>query len=829
MVKLDLKDTYLTIPMAKESWNLLAFQAGPSHKLMQFRCLPFGLCTAPFAFSKTTKPITQFLRQLGIHLIIYLDDLLLAAPTKEQLLVNLSTALWLFTSLGFLINIPKSITTPICRLEFLGFIVDTETMTISLPTHKIHAIQKEVSRLLSLKKVPVRDLACLIGTLVATKPAVWTGSLHYRALQDLKIRSLRQHLSDQTAVNLSEEARADLQWWFSDLSSNCSAMMVKPEASIVIESDASKSGWGAVCQGVATGGRWTSEEAGLHINLLELQAVFLALQSFLKDKTKVAVLVRSDNRTAIAYFEQDGQSNKIPALSVSPGDLGVVPPALDFSTCRIPGREGQRVGRLGISSSRQQRLATPAIDFRGDQPPFGSLHYRSFREQNECPAASLLQLETRPTGESGGCIFNNMVTGPALSLPTFQLDWEGTHEDPHRGGRFCLSDSSSLASPGVVLAGVEDVGGEPGPSPHGAGSAPESSFESSPPNTGESDVFNRVACLRQGFSSQGFSERVTELLLQSWRSNTHSAYNSAWSKWCGWCSGRHINPLSASLGIILEFLADQFDLGLQYRSLNTLRSAISNSHSQIDSVNVGSHPIVSRLLKGMFNARPPAPRYSGSWDVAIVVEYLRSCPSESLSILELGKKVVTLMALANASRCSDLAALDRDYLRWTPSGAQFTVVQLTKTRTPGPPKSVHYSSLSEDAEVCPVSSLRIYLSKTTDRAATVTLSKPVFLTSRRPFRRARPGTLGQWIKDCLGRAGVDTGKFTAHSTRSASSSQARARGVPIAEILKVANWSSRSTFERFYYRSEGSAAFTRAVLQPELSSRYVMCFKRTTS
>ena len=84
MVKLDLKDAYLTIPMAKESWNLLAFQAGPSHKLMQFCCLPFGLCTAPFVFSKTTKPITQFLRQLGIHLIIYLDDLLLAAPPRSN-------------------------------------------------------------------------------------------------------------------------------------------------------------------------------------------------------------------------------------------------------------------------------------------------------------------------------------------------------------------------------------------------------------------------------------------------------------------------------------------------------------------------------------------------------------------------------------------------------------------------------------------------------------------------------------------------------------------------------------------------------------------------
>ena len=50
----------------------------------------------------------------------------------------------------------------------------------------------------------------------------------------------------------------------------------------------------------------------------------------------------------------------------------------------------------------------------------------------------------------------------------------------------------------------------------------------------------------------------------------------------------------SALGNILDFLADQFDLGLQYHYLNTLRSAILTSHSQIDSVNVGSHPIVSR-------------------------------------------------------------------------------------------------------------------------------------------------------------------------------------------------------------------------------------------
>ena len=74
----------------------------------------------------------------------------------------------------------------------------------------------------------------------------------------------------------------------------------------------------------------------------------------------------------------------------------------------------------------------------------------------------------------------------------------------------------------------------------------------------------------------------------------------------------------------------------------------------------------------------------------MVVQYLRNCPSEDLPISELGKKVVTLMALANA------------------------VVQLIKTHTQGPPKLVHYSFLSEDPEVCPATTLRIYLFKKSD-------------------------------------------------------------------------------------------------------------------
>lgn len=272
----------------------------------------------------------------------------------------------------------------------------------------------------------------------------------------------------------------------------------------------------------------------------------------------------------------------------------------------------------------------------------------------------------------------------------------------------------------------------------------------------------------------------------------------------------------------MQFLTDQFDQGLQYRTVNTLRSAISMTHPDVDNQPVGSHPLLSRLLKGMFNARPPAPRYSISWDVSTVIDYLGTCPTDSLSVLALARKLATLMALTNADRCSDLAALDRDYLRVTPSGVEFTVVRLTKTRTAGPPRTACYPAFTDNAEVCPVATLHSYISKTACLVGSLDHPRPLFITSRKPTRRARPGTLGRWIKDTLKQAGIDTDTFSAHSTRGSSTSYAHTKGVPINEILKVANWSSRSTFERFYHRPSDNTTFGRAILQSSENSRYII-------
>ena len=83
MASIDLKDAYSSLPVAQKHRPLLRFMWGG--QLFQFQCLPFGLSTAPQVFTKVMKPVMPLLRQHGIRVIIFLDDMLVMAQKKEDL------------------------------------------------------------------------------------------------------------------------------------------------------------------------------------------------------------------------------------------------------------------------------------------------------------------------------------------------------------------------------------------------------------------------------------------------------------------------------------------------------------------------------------------------------------------------------------------------------------------------------------------------------------------------------------------------------------------------------------------------------------------------
>ena len=118
-------------------------------------------------------------------------------------------------------------------------------------------------------------------------------------------------------------------------------------------------------------------------------------------------------------------------------------------------------------------------------------------------------------------------------------------------------------------------------------------------NASRSTPTSHMAIVGHQCRAAGLSEAASKLLKASWRSKTKSSYESLFKKWDSWCQERGRNPISGPVADIANFLAELFQQGYKYRSLNSYRSAISSVHEEIDNVKVGKHPFISRVLKGV--------------------------------------------------------------------------------------------------------------------------------------------------------------------------------------------------------------------------------------
>ena len=155
---------------------------------------------------------------------------------------------------------------------------------------------------------------------------------------------------------------------------------------------------------------------------------------------------------------------------------------------------------------------------------------------------------------------------------------------------------------------------------------------------------------------------------------------------------------------LVNFLADLHDKGYSYRSLNAYRSAISSTHDRVDGISVGQHPLVCHLLAGVFNSNPPQPRYTSTWDVNVVISYLKSLPpNAALSLKSLTLKTGMLLALTRPSRSADLCLLGIDKYQLNPEGLSFTPTGLTKqSRAGNITNEFFFHRFTEDESICPI-------------------------------------------------------------------------------------------------------------------------------
>ena len=310
MVKLDLKDAYFAVPIHQEHRQYLRVRW--KGKTYQFNCLPFGLSSAPRVFTKVMRPVIAWLRQLGCRIITYIDDNLIMAPTKEEAAWLAEIAVSLFEALGFVVNRPKSILQPCQKLQFLGFIVSSAEMTIRVPEKKLTKLQTMVEEVLKAPTTSGRELARLVGTASSMALGIPPAPLFYRVMQQAKNSVIHTSRGLDTRMTLDTPLREELQWWLSHAHQWNGRSLSPPQESLWVQTDASRTGWGAFCQEGSTGGPWTTEEAEFHINYLELLAVFLAIQTFAKHKSNVTIYVQLDSITAQTYINKKGGTRSPP-------------------------------------------------------------------------------------------------------------------------------------------------------------------------------------------------------------------------------------------------------------------------------------------------------------------------------------------------------------------------------------------------------------------------------------------------------------------------------------------------------------------------------------
>ena len=97
-----------------------------------------------------------------------------------------ASALNLLESACFVVNYHKSQLIPSQQIEFLGFLVDSVTLSLQLPGEKLQKILKQCQQLLNVGETSIRELSKFLGLLTSSIQAVFPAPLHYRHLQRLK-------------------------------------------------------------------------------------------------------------------------------------------------------------------------------------------------------------------------------------------------------------------------------------------------------------------------------------------------------------------------------------------------------------------------------------------------------------------------------------------------------------------------------------------------------------------------------------------------------------------------------------------------------------------
>ena len=190
--------------------------------LFKFTSFPNGLSSCLWKFTKLLKPVLATLQVNGHIIIVYIGDLLLIGHSYDSWYEKcISTIIDTLTSLhklGFVIHPLKSLFVPVQKISFLGFLINSHTMTICLTDEKKAKLVSLINNILASDTIRIQSVAQVIGHMVSSFPAIEYGPLYYRKLDKDKSNALAIHKGNfEAPMPISSEAKVEWNWWLTNI------------------------------------------------------------------------------------------------------------------------------------------------------------------------------------------------------------------------------------------------------------------------------------------------------------------------------------------------------------------------------------------------------------------------------------------------------------------------------------------------------------------------------------------------------------------------------------------------------------------------------------
>ena len=158
-------------------------------------------------FTNVLTPPFKYLRSKGLLSVKYTDDSLLLGETFEICFKNIRAKVALLWELGFTIHPEKLVLVPTQQIIFLGFVIDSVKMTVTLTEERKQSIYMLCQNSLPNYQATIWDLAQTIGVIMSSLRAASHGQMYYRELEKCNVKfQARSGGNFERKVYISEEA-----------------------------------------------------------------------------------------------------------------------------------------------------------------------------------------------------------------------------------------------------------------------------------------------------------------------------------------------------------------------------------------------------------------------------------------------------------------------------------------------------------------------------------------------------------------------------------------------------------------------------------------------